>query len=475
MNTIKLTLSETRQIVLKDKIKKVQVLDWLCGFLSDTKIDQKDKLAFLMGMEDAKLSLIEDHLNGPETEIDPAKMDNNMVDTLAKLFFLSPQYKKYKESRENSKNEKIPYWIQKFMDAFTNYYDVEEDDEEDKITDKESSQTSISKFPDHVLAVWANLGIDTEWTSEQVLANVQKSIDKKNTEYAKKNEKEIEKIKKKLPTLQKELAKLWNLLTKLQQEMEETDKRIKKHEKKAKTLRNTAIALVVAFSVFIGYKAITTESSNQIIEISKSTPKSTVPDTTTLADGQELPAETEEETNPQDSSSGNNTELPANPASTPANGATPTAENTAETKVEETVDVNSVAYLCEHNPTFKANWERAEELFEAKAGEVVPQIITQDGKASENDMMAFRINEYFGYKNFPENFSIEDKATFLFFLTQNSKYDYDNPNRASDQTITLEFAKRINWIEEQMKTNKNLANTAEPTFFKKGEFSNSGL
>ncbi len=177
---------------------------------------------------------------------------------------------------------------------------VEEDDEEEKITDKESSQVSISKFPDHVLVVWAKLDIDTEWTSEEVLANVQKFIDKKNTEYAKKNEKEIEKIKKKLPTLQKELAKLWNLLTKLQQEMEETDKRIKKHEKKAKTLRNTAIALVVAFSVFIGYKAITTESSNQIIEISKSTPESTVPDTTTTADGQELLAETAE-TNTQDS------------------------------------------------------------------------------------------------------------------------------------------------------------------------------
>jgi hypothetical protein len=68
------------------------------------------------------------------------------------------------------------------------------------------------------------------------------------------------------------------------------------------------------------------------------------------------------------------------------------------------------------NPKFEKNRQRAEELFEAKAGEVVPQIIAQDGKASENDMMAFRINEYFGYKNFPQNFSIEDNATFLFFF-----------------------------------------------------------
>jgi len=126
------------------------------------------------------------------------------------------------------------------------------------------------------------------------------------------------------------------------------------------------------------------------------------------------------------------------------------------------------------NPKFEKNRQRAEELFEADADAIVPKIIAQDGKATYNDMMAYKMVRYNYYKEFPQNYSTEDKTTFLYFLTQNSKYDYDNPNKTSDNQINIDFMNVMQNIESDMQ-NKDLSQIKKPLLINQNDFVSADL
>jgi len=130
----------------------------------------------------------------------------------------------------------------------------------------------------------------------------------------------------------------------------------------------------------------------------------------------------------------------------------------------QTENSNSLSELLK-NPTYKANWDRAEVLFNSDARVIVPKIANQyNGKLSENEKTAYKMAQYNAFKEFPDNFSTEDKANFLYFLTLNNKHNYGHKDCASDHEINIAFMQSMSAFENQMKNNPNLKNTPMPDF-----------
>jgi len=129
----------------------------------------------------------------------------------------------------------------------------------------------------------------------------------------------------------------------------------------------------------------------------------------------------------------------------------------------QTENSNSLTELLK-NPTYKANWDRAEVLFNSNARVIVPKIANQNkGKQlSEAEKTAYKMAEYSYFKEFPGNLSTEDKANFLYLLTLNNKYNYGHKDCASDHDINLFYMQSMSPFENQMKNNPNLKNTPMP-------------
>jgi len=134
------------------------------------------------------------------------------------------------------------------------------------------------------------------------------------------------------------------------------------------------------------------------------------------------------------------------------------------TILAQTENSNSLTELLK-NPTYKANWDRAEVLFRGKADDVVSKIFVQNtGKLTEAEKTSHKITTYYGYKNSPQNFSANDKRTFFYFLNLNPKYNNKSTNKISDNDIMIEFARFITDFQQQMLTNPKLKDTPMPDF-----------
>lgn len=117
------------------------------------------------------------------------------------------------------------------------------------------------------------------------------------------------------------------------------------------------------------------------------------------------------------------------------------------------------------NPTFKANWDNSKSLFNGEARVIVPKINAQTmGKITEAQKEAFKIAEYYYYKNRPQNLSPDDKRDFFFVITANIKYANKNENHISDPDVIEEYDDFMKKFENLMKTDPSLAGVDLPFY-----------
>ncbi|MEA3451208.1 MAG: hypothetical protein U9Q83_04815 [Bacteroidota bacterium] len=94
------------------------------------------------------------------------------------------------------------------------------------------------------------------------------------------------------------------------------------------------------------------------------------------------------------------------------------------------------------NPTFKANWDRANELFNEDARTIVPKILLENGELSKDQKTAFLMANYSAYKELPGNFSHNDKKNNLLFYYGVTSYP-DDKVEEDFKALMIEIQKRM--------------------------------
>ena len=117
---------------------------------------------------------------------------------------------------------------------------------------------------------------------------------------------------------------------------------------------------------------------------------------------------------------------------------------------------NTHEYLNEYNLTYKANYKRAKELFNAGAGSICGKIAIKN-KLTADESNAYLMDAYFGWVNAPQTWTTKAKRDFLGLY-----FDDISWNNATAGRINQKFSELMRKARKYMKTDGSLKDTPMP-------------
>lgn len=117
---------------------------------------------------------------------------------------------------------------------------------------------------------------------------------------------------------------------------------------------------------------------------------------------------------------------------------------------------NTHEYLNEYNLTYKANYKRAKELFNAGAGSICGNIAGKN-KLTTDEGNAYLMDVYYDFSKRPQNWTTKDKKSFLGLY-----FDDISWNNATAGKINTKFGALMRKAKKDMKTDGSLEDTPMP-------------